>query len=60
LVDLVDEHGEGAGQAWGVGLVEFDGDGCVGVGDGAAEVQQVAGGGGGGGAVFVVVLLGRC
>jgi hypothetical protein len=52
LVDLVEEQGECSGQAWGVGPVELNVDGCVGVGDGAAEVEQVAGGG----AVFVVVL----
>src|SRR6266511_2427866 len=52
VVDLVAEEGEGSGEAWCGGLVEFDVDVAAVVGDGAAEVEEVAGGG----AVFVGVL----
>jgi hypothetical protein len=52
VVDLVEEVGEGSGEAWCGGWVEFDVDGGGVVGDGAGEVEEVAGGG----AVFVGVL----
>src|SRR6266568_7054245 len=50
-VDLLGEQGEGAGDPWRCGWVEGDGDGAGRAGDGAAEVEQVAGDG----PVFVVV-----
>src|SRR6266567_4362951 len=50
-VDLLEEQGEGAGDAGRGGRVEGDGDHAGRAGDGAAEVEQVAGDG----PVFVVV-----
>src|SRR6266568_2957458 len=52
VVDLVEEEGEGSGEPWCGGFVEFDVDAGVVVGDGAGAVEQVAGGG----AVLVGVL----
>src|ERR1019366_48658 len=39
-VDLVDEQGEGAGDAAGAGLVELDGDRGGGPGDGAGQAAD--------------------
>jgi hypothetical protein len=52
VVDLVEEQAEGVGESGGGGPVEGDDDRLCGVGDGAAEVEQVAGDR----AVFVGVL----
>ena len=52
-VDLVDEQGQGAGDAGGTGLFEPDGDGVGGSGDGAGQATDD--GLAGDGAVFVVV-----
>src|SRR6266498_3385219 len=38
VVDLVEEEGEGSGESWCGGLVEFDVDCAAVVGDGAGEV----------------------
>ena len=51
VVEFVGEQVQGAGDAWGVGLVEGDGDALGCVVDVAAVVEQVAGDG----AVFVGV-----
>src|SRR5258708_15250411 len=52
-VDLVDEQGQGAGDAGGAGLFEPDGDVVGGPGDGAGQAADD--GFAGDGAVFVVV-----
>ncbi len=53
VVDLVDEQGQGAGDAGCVGLLEFDGDGLLSVGDSAGQAADD--GLAGDGPVFVVV-----
>ena len=52
-VDLLDEQGQGAGDAGGAGLLEVDGDRGGGPGDGAGQAADDALAGDG--AVFVLV-----